>query len=240
MCGWLGASALLVVAVAGCVEVTSAESIDLSAWKITLPVDEDGDGKPDEILQPELATFTHPETFFPTEKGDGLVFRAHCGGFTSKNSSYPRSELREMEADGQKMASWSTDDEDLHVMTLRVAVTGVPRKKPHVVCAQIHDADDDLVMVRLEGTKLFVERNEVGDVMLDKEYQLGTPIDLKIEAGKGHVKVFYNGEEKFDWEVSRKGCYFKAGCYTQSNVKKGDNADAYGEVTIYALKVRRE
>lgn len=34
-----------------------------------------------------------------------------------------------------------------------------------------------------------------------------------------------------------KGCYFRAGCYTQSNTKKGDSPDSYGEVVIHELKV---
>ncbi|MCA9053897.1 MAG: polysaccharide lyase family 7 protein, partial [Planctomycetaceae bacterium] len=125
----------------------------------------------------------------------------------------------------------------LHTMTLREAITAAPRVKPHVVCAQIHDAKDDLLMIRLEGQKLFVERNDVGDVLLDDHYVLGAPFDLKIEAGAGVVNVWYEGEHKLNWPVSRSGCYFKAGCYTQSNVSKGDAVESYGEVMIYRLHV---
>ncbi len=93
------------------------------------------------------------------------------------------------------------------------------------------------MMVRLEGQKLFVERNDLEAVMLERKYQLGDVVDLKIEAGQGRVKVWYNGQQTMDWKVAKQGCYFKAGCYTQSNPSKGDAAESYGEVVIYKLAV---
>ena len=125
----------------------------------------------------------------------------------------------------------------LHRMTVTQAITAVPPIKKHVVSAQIHNAGDDVIMIRLEGNKLFVERNRFGDVTLDAEYKLGTKFIIKIEACDDHIKVWYNDSLKMDWEVSRTGCYFKAGCYTQSNTSKGDKPESYGEVVIYDLKV---
>ncbi len=31
--------------------------------------------------------------------------------------------------------------------------------KPHIVAGQIHDADDDVIVFRLEGKKLFIDHN---------------------------------------------------------------------------------
>lgn len=93
------------------------------------------------------------------------------------------------------------------------------------------------MMIRLEGTKLFIERNDVGDVMLNRNYKLGTAFDVKVQAGGGNVKVWYDGKLAMTWTVSRPGCYFKAGCYTQSNPSKGDKASSFGEVIIYQLNV---
>jgi poly(beta-D-mannuronate) lyase len=211
-----------------------ADVLDLRNWKLTLPERVDGDRDAREIAQPELAGYVHPDAFFVNDDGNGVVFRARCGGATTKGSSYPRSELREMTAAG-KRAAWSTTDAVTHTMTVRLAIMATPLKKPHVVCAQIHDAADDLLMVRLEGRKLLVERNDVGDVVIDPDYQLGTQFDLVIAAGQGHVRVDYNGRPASDWKVERDGCYFKTGVYTQSNPKKGDTADAFGEVVIYRL-----
>jgi poly(beta-D-mannuronate) lyase len=214
-----------------------AASLDLSLWRLTLPVDTDRAGTPDEVDQPDLKSFEDPRYFFVNDQATGVVFRAHCGGHTTKGSSYPRCELREMTEHGTRRAAWDTDGDVVHTMTMKVAITATPAVKKHVVCAQIHDAEDDLLMVRLEGTKLFLERNSVGDVMLNREYELGTPIDLKIQAGAGKVRVWHDGELKMNWRVSKTGCYFKAGCYTQSNPGTGDTKDSFGEVVVFRLKV---
>ncbi|QDT01790.1 Alginate lyase precursor [Rubripirellula lacrimiformis] len=227
---------LLVTSSTAIADELPAKVLDLSDWMLTLPEDTDRPGKPDEIKQTELETFSDPRYFFAAPTG-GVVFRAHCGGATTKGSSFPRCELREM-ADAKNRAGWDTGGETVHTMTMKVAIAKTPPVKQHVVCAQIHDADDDLMMIRLEGTKLFIERNDVGDVMLDRKYKLGSPIELKIQAADGHVKVWHDGDLKMDWKVSRKGCYFKAGCYTQSNTQRGDDADSYAEVVIYDLNVR--
>ncbi len=211
--------------------------LDLARWRLTLPVQGDVPGAPAEIRPPELIAFVHAEHFFLNEQADGVVFRAHCGGVTTKGSSYPRCELRELANDPKRPAAWSTEDATDHSMTLRFAITATPAKKRHVVCAQIHDAEDDVMMIRLEGTKLFVERNEVERVMLDRRYQLGTPVEMTIRAGGGKIQVRQDGELKMDWAVSRDGCYFKAGCYTQSNPQRGDDEQAFGEVVIYRLQV---
>jgi poly(beta-D-mannuronate) lyase len=212
--------------------------LDLSHWKITVPVTNPKNGHAAEIAQPQLAKFQDRATFFVDPRAKVVVFRAPCGGVTTKGSKFPRSELREMSAsDPSSPAAWSTTDSEIHTLTVVEAVTHLPDHKPHVVCAQIHDAKDDLMMVRLEGHKLFVERNKTGDVEMDANYQLGTFFEVKIAAGRGHVQVWYNGMPKMDWEQAAKGCYFKAGCYTQSNLQKGDTADAYGEVAIRKLSL---
>jgi poly(beta-D-mannuronate) lyase len=215
-----------------------AKVLDLSHWRLTLPVDTAHRGHPDELSQPELDSFVHPSYFFVNEGATGVVFRAHCGGITTKGSKYPRCELREMRDHGGRIrAEWGTDDDIIHTMAMRVSITQTPPVKKHVVCAQIHDADDDVLMVRLEGTKLLIERSGIEDVVLDRDYKLGTPFALKIQAGNRHIKVWHNDVLKLNWNVSRTGCYFKAGCYTQSNPSKGDTADAFGEVLIYRLQV---
>ncbi len=240
-----GCGALLVVAMLGAICDADAIAdqppgalLDLARWKLTLPVDTDRPGHPDEIEWPELRSFVDPQYFFATEKSAAVVFRAHCGGVPTRGSRFPRCELREMTEGGKRPASWSTADDRWHTMSMRMAITHLPRVKRHLVCAQIHDAEDDLMMVRLEGTKLFIERNSVGDVMLERKYVLGTPFDLKIQAGRGRVRVWYDERLHLDWPVQRSGCYFKVGCYAQSNVREGDLPEAFGEVRLYRLDVQ--
>jgi len=216
-----------------------AKLLDLSSWKVTLPVDVVKPlGSPDEMKQPRLREFIDTRYFFV--KNGGVVFRAPCGGATTKNSKYPRCELREMSADGKSRAAWDTRSPVIRTMTLKAAIMATPSVKRHVVCAQIHGGEDDLMMIRLEGKKLFIERNKIGDVMLDDSYRLGVPFTVKIQAGNGVVKVWHQGALKMDWKVAQKGCYFKAGCYTQSNPDKGDKPESYGEVIIYQLKLEKK
>jgi hypothetical protein len=77
-----------------------------------------------------------------------VVFTADAGGVTTKNSTYPRSELREM--NGDEMASWSNRT-GTHTLSVRQAVTELPKAKPELVTAQIHDAESDVMEVRLEA-----------------------------------------------------------------------------------------
>lgn len=211
-----------------------SQVLDLTNWKLTLPVDTPHAGVPDEIKQPELASFVLHPYFW--RSGGGVVFRAHAGGATTANSGYPRSELREMTAGGSQNASWS-NTAGSHSMTIRQAITHVPDVKPHVVAGQIHDGSDDVVMIRLEGTRLFVEgsSNDLGE--LDPNYALGTPFTVQVIAQDGHIYVHYNGVPKVTYARAGSGFYFKAGCYTQSNPSRGDAPGAYGEVIVYGLHV---
>ena len=206
--------------------------LDLTNWKLTLPTGQEGE--PEEIVEPELSSFSND--FFRLKDGrDGVVFTANAGGVTTSGSSYPRSELREM--NGQEKASWSNTT-GTHILRVRETVTRLPAVKPQVVAAQIHDAEDDVIEVRVEGERLLVEYNDgEDDATLDPAYALGTPYDLEIAAADGHIRVSYNGTQKADIVKSGSGWYFKAGSYVQSNLSRGDAPDAEGQVVIYTLHV---
>ncbi|HWB79021.1 MAG TPA: polysaccharide lyase family 7 protein [Nannocystaceae bacterium] len=217
-----------------------AELLDLSDWKLTLPIGSRRDPEsPREVLQPELATFAIDPWF--VLDGDAVRFRAHAGGVTTSSSGYPRSELREMSNDGADEAAWSTSS-GVHTMTITQTILQLPEVKPHVVAGQIHDADDDVVMIRLEGEHLFVEGggDELGD--LDAAYQLGTEFTVQLVAHDGTIDVYYEDLATPAVSVARDvdGCYFKAGVYTQSNEEQGDAPEAYGEVAIRELVVTHE
>ena len=138
-----------------------------------------------------------------------------------------------------KPANWSTDDPTFHELNARISITRTPSVKQHVVCAQIHGADDDVIKIRLEKKKLFVERDGEKDALLDGDYQLGSPFELRITAGQGVVTVWYNGERKLATQITTdSACYFKAGCYTQSNSERGEPVDSAGEVKIHEIAVR--
>ena len=72
-----------------------ADKFDLRFWKLTLPTDDNGDGKVDEIRVGDLKRYSHPDFFHLNENGF-LVFTAPNKGSTTANSTNTRSELRQM------------------------------------------------------------------------------------------------------------------------------------------------
>lgn len=194
------------------------------------------EGRPLEIRQPRLRSLANG-TYIRLRPDRGVRFRAPVGGVTTENSSYPRTELREMTADGRREAAWSSTS-GRHVMTLTQAITATPRAKPHVVAGQIHDAEDDVLMIRLEGRRLFVESKGEDVGLLDPNYRLGRRFTVSVVATSSGVRVRYNQKRVVHVRKVGRGWYFKAGCYPQSNPERGDHASAIGEVVIYALTVR--
>lgn len=80
--------------------------IDLSHWKVTLPV-----GNPTEVKPPEILDYATNETLLPfmyNDSTDGsLVFYTYPGDATTANSSYSRTELREQMEPGSNSVNWT-------------------------------------------------------------------------------------------------------------------------------------
>lgn len=76
--------------------VPPGSNFELISWKLNTPADLDGNGISDEASETDLHNgFT--DGFFFTGPAGGMVFRSTIGGAkTSANTSYTRSELREM------------------------------------------------------------------------------------------------------------------------------------------------
>lgn len=220
--------------------------IDLSNWKLTLPMASDNSDAPQDILQPELATYQNNSWFTLTEDKKGVIFRAPVNAQTTANSSYPRSELREMTNDGAKEFFWPSIT-GTHTMFIDEAITATPKHKPDVVAGQIHGDDSDLIVVRLEGSKLFLARNKADLFTLDDNYILGKRFTVKFVVSDGKVMVYYNNSASPVYTLDKKVkmAYFKAGVYTQSNCDTEGSpelcaADNYGEVVIYQLNVNHQ
>ncbi|HEX4356591.1 MAG TPA: polysaccharide lyase family 7 protein [Pseudonocardia sp.] len=216
-----------------------AQILDLKGWKLTLPTG--SAGSPKEITQPALATFTSSPWFQPTSDCAAVAFRSAVDGVTTKGSSYPRSELREM-GDGDSAAGWSSSS-GTHTMTVTEAFTKLPEGKPQLVGAQIHDASDDISVFRLEGTSLYVtDGNNPHFKLVTSDYALGTRFQARYEVSGGTVKAYYNGQLQATLAKSFSGAYFKAGAYTQANCEKASPCDSgnYGETMIYNLQVSHE
>jgi hypothetical protein len=202
-----------------------SQVIDLRTWKINLPTENR------QITQPMLASFD--DSAFKVV--DAVQFTATCGGQPQQGSKYPRSELREMNPDGSQ-ASWSSTS-GTHVMELTQRITHLPVKKPQLVCAQIHSGTTYLILVELDAHNLYVRYKDATAGVLDNQYQQGTFFDLRIVSSRGYVDIYYNGVRKVHQPMDESGCYFKAGCYVQSNTSTGDLPEAYGQVEISRLSV---
>jgi hypothetical protein len=207
------------------ISVKPSQVLDLTDWRLNLPANEQ------QVSQPALAGF-HDDAFRVVE---AVQFTASCGQEPVPGSKFPRSELREMNPDGSK-AAWLTTS-GVHRMDLTQRITHLPVVVPKLVCGQIHGAaaPDYLILVALDGQRLYVKyKNSVAGV-LDQNYQLGTYFDLAIQVSGGYADVFYNGAHLVHQAMAEDQCYFKAGCYLQSNTSLGDLPTAYGQVEITGL-----
>lgn len=83
-------------------------NIDLSHWKVTLPI-----GKPSEVEPPEILNYAENENLKPfmyNDSTDGsLVFYTYPESSTA-NSSYSRTELREQMQPGSNSVNWTFEE----------------------------------------------------------------------------------------------------------------------------------
>jgi hypothetical protein len=243
--GGLVVGLLLITAPVAHAQATLPSSVlDLTNWKLTLPVEAPGSEIAREIKQPQLNSYSDP--FFGVDStGKGVVFTGPIDGATTSGSNYPRSELREMTDGGTKNASWSTTDGS-HTMSVTEAITELPPVKPEVVAAQIHSPDADVIEIEASGknplrpgtVKLGVRFEGTTQArLLNPTYVLGERFKITLKAAAGRIKVAYNDQTILVFDDNASGMYFKAGTYTQSNPSKGDEPPAAGQVIIYRLVV---
>jgi len=224
-------------------DLTRASRIlNLTNWKLTLPTG--SSEKPTEIKQPELNTFEADAWFISVSSPSGVRFRAPVNGVTTGGSNYPRSELREMTDSGSANASWSSTS-GTHTMTIDQAIAAVPSKKKHIVAGQIHDKNNDVIVIRLEDNNLYVNVDGDNKHTLDSSYTLGKRFSIRFVVKDGETEVYYNGgTTAFTLNKDYSGAYFKAGAYTQSNCSREESANCndgnFGEVIIYNLSVTHQ
>jgi hypothetical protein len=221
-----------------------SQVLNLTNWKQTLPIG--SSEKPTEVKQPVLATYKL-DPWFVVQPGIRAVrFRAPVNAPTTSGSNYPRSELREMTNNGRTNAAWSSTT-GTHTMILDQAITAVPTTKRHVVAGQIHDSEDDIIVIRLEYPKLYVNVDGDNVITLDENYTLGKRFTIKFVAHNGKTDVYYNNSKTPSYTLSKDytGAYFKSGAYTQSNCEREKSVSLctnqnYGEVLIYNLTVTHQ
>jgi hypothetical protein len=203
-----------------------------------VPVDTPEQGSnPDTYQRDELlAGASVSPWFYALDARRTVGFRANVEGTTTSGSSYPRSELREMQTNGSSVASWDASTGN-HYLGIIGAVTHVPTNKPQVVFLQIHGGGDDIVQVRYHnGAIRWNFEGSLQDEVLEANYQLGTVFKAELSISGGTLSVIYNGKTVATRSITGPTAYFKAGAYVQSNLTY-DNPGEYGEVQLSQVTV---
>lgn len=211
-------------------DAKARSSIDLSHWKLTLPVraSEKSGGNPLEIEPSKLiAGYTHADYFHIHPDGT-MVFWCPVSGATTENTDYARTELREMLDPGDDNVCWAAPG--THVLNARCRVSEVPSSQK-VIIGQIHGYSgkgNPLIklqffkgrieaLVKEKATKGKDLKLTFNDVGLDKDF------DYEIRLQDGLLRVSVNGASQMvnvfekDPEWASQSLYFKAGAYVQDN-----------------------
>jgi hypothetical protein len=225
-------------------------NFDLSVWELQEPVG--SPGNPTTIPPASLGGPNgYQDSYFHTDAVDGaMTFWDPENGVTTANSSYPRSELREMNPDGSS-ANWPVAG--TNTLAATVAVTQVP---DHVCVGQIHVGtalEAGLAASTKPLLELYYYAN--GDIQLGVEddptggqtahtvanVPLGTKFSYAITlSGAGVITLVVDGQAStFTMPAAFDGYgeYFKAGDYDQST---GSDATVGATVKFYALQVTHQ
>lgn len=211
-------------------DTEASSRIDLSHWKLTLPIraSENGGGNPLEISPSKLtAGYTHSD-YFHFDPDGTMVFWCPVSGATTENTDYARTELRELLDPSDDNVCWAAPG--THVLKARCRVSEVPSSQK-VIIGQIHGYSGKAnPLIKLQFFKgrieaLVKEKAKKGkdlkltfsDVGLDKDF------DYEIRLQDGLLSVSVNGATQTvnvfekDPEWAGQSLYFKAGAYVQDN-----------------------
>jgi hypothetical protein len=229
-------------------------NFNLSNWKITLPVDQNGTLRGTAVEVQNLSGYKSSKYFYTGSDG-AMVFYAPVDGATTKGSSYARSELREMNA--TEKAAWNLSTGGFMSATLEVDAApnreGVGGK---LVVGQIHGQNDELVRLYWEnGTVYFVNdragasnsetkftlKDSIGatpEISLNEKFSYtinakGSTLEVAVHAD-GKV---YQSSTKINSVWQSDTLYFKAGAYLGANESNGSGA---GQASFYALDVSHD
>lgn len=129
----------------------AASSFDFSNWKVTVPFDNNNDGSPDEFSPSQINDGGYRNIsaldgfMYDDEDGNGIIFYTQFdpNGATTANSSYPRTELRELINPSNSRDNWSLSDGGILKVRMQVLEasdnTGTGSlTKDRFIMAQIH------------------------------------------------------------------------------------------------------
>lgn len=224
-----------------------APGIDLSYWKITLPVNDQGllSGKGDATEVTNLQDFSLPPYF--VVQGTSFTFMAPTNSARTDGSNYPRSELREMDGQGEEI-EWSVEDGGYLAATLKINELPVTTDQipGRIVIGQIHGPDDELCRLYYDDGRLYFYDDKAGADLEETQYvltaadgsepniPLGDEFSYSIDVDSKELVVTaifdgitYRAIDPISsfWRTQK--VYFKAGVYVQVGLE-GSNAGIVG------------
>ncbi len=226
-------------------DVAPGGNFDLSVWQLQEPVG--SPGSPTTIPSSRLqGADGYQDAYFYTDTRDGaMTFWAPEKGVTTPNSSYARSELREMNRDGSA-ANWSLSGSHRMSATLRVVSvtknvcvgqihlgTGGSSTKP--LLELYYHAGGDIVLGTENSPDGGQTTHSVGHVPVGKTWTYtiavsgGNTIDLTVNGTTTHYAI----PSSFNQYKQ----YFKAGSYNQSS---SDSTTNGARVAFYGLTVKHD
>jgi hypothetical protein len=224
-------------------------NFNLSDWKITLPVDQNGSLSGTAVEVQDLNGYQNSKYFYTGSDG-AMVFYAPVNGATTKGSSYARSELREM--NGSAKAAWDLSKGGFMSATLEV--DAAPNRDGiggRLVVGQIHGQDDELVRLYWENGTVYFVNDQAGagnsetkftlkdstgatpDVSLDERFSYTINAkDSTLEVDVYADGKVYESSTTINPVWQSDTFYFKAGTYLGANETNGSGA---GQTSFYAL-----
>jgi len=217
-------------------------NFNLSIWQLQLPTG--SPGSPDTISPAQLkgpTGYSNP-AYFWTDKNDGsMTFWAPEKGVTTPNSSYARSELREMNSNGSA-ADWTLAGN--HTLSAQLRIPSVTK---NVCVGQVHLGSGGSSTKPL--LELYYRPN--GDIYLGTENSpdggqtlhlvgnvvLGVQWTYVINVTGNKINLTVNGSKTSYTIPSSFNAYrqyFKAGSYNQSS---SDSTTNGAKVKFYSLTV---
>jgi hypothetical protein len=217
------------------------QNFNLSNWELDLPTG--SNGSINIIKQPQLATYTDP--YFYTDKNDGaMTFFCPENGAHTTNSSFPRSELRELAPGGD----WPLTGTNIQTATLKVEDTIAK-----VAVGQIHIGNGgtpastkpllELFYYPTGDVKLLLETSPAGggSETLITNVPIGQTFSYTIKTvGSSALTIVVNGVTQnftIPSSYSAERFYFKAGDYLQTT---GSSGTIGAHVAFYALNVTHQ
>ena len=237
------------------------DSIDYlgDGWKIQVPVENPNKpGSVKEVYPAEIENGYADEYFYVAKDDDGcdvVVFHCPVDGYKTGNTTYSRSELREMLDPDDKTVNWGW--EGTHTLTAKQKVTHVPASGK-VITSQIHgiekNGDNANPLVKVQyyykdgaGSVNVFLKDTTASTSADFTYKypnvdLGEVFTTEIQVVDGVVYVTIDTEDSEPetymhdfvaadayWKETL--YYFKLGNYIQDSTDT--SATAYADVWVY-------